>query len=605
MPSRDRHGSIDKSTISAPFPVIPSTSPLPPQPQRVIKALFSRNARRLGEISFEAGEFFHVVGESRHWYEVWNPAARVGGMVPRDHFQVLEKSDSINRSDLVWCGLEEQNRRNGKKKKAIHPNHQNGMYNTLYGVVLFDFQAEREDELDAFKGEYIVVMAHCNYEWFVAKPISRLGGPGLIPCSFVNVRDPNTGRSIDGRKAGLPAVEEWKKMARGYEEKSIPLAQIPEALRGAILPYNTASSAYSPMSVPAPPPPPPPKLNEAESRHSTRKICTAGVESYLFSENHYVYLVHTVLTSNRHQFFYRSYADFYRFHLALLAQFPREAGQHDQPRTLPYLIGPDDDASEEVAMERLADLNSYLKELCELPRNILEHPVMEMLFGVRDTDIEVGGILMRSSHDSGYEEERRGSEEKRRGSEEGRRGSGERRGKEMERRERSERENDWNERARERARERKEREREKARRERERERVREREREKEAEREREDDRDVRTNRERARALFEDSVEDKRMTQVKPNDRTSRRERKMGEAVKVKIMHEEDIYVVRLLDVTYNGLEEKLEESIGHLAATSAMWWRHPDNGLLVPLEGDEDLKFALQEDATKLVVYVE
>ena len=49
----------------------------------------------------------------------------------------------------------------------------------VYGVVVYDFKAERPDELDAKEGEAIIVIAQSNPEWFVAKPITRLGGPGL------------------------------------------------------------------------------------------------------------------------------------------------------------------------------------------------------------------------------------------------------------------------------------------------------------------------------------------------------------------------------------------------------------------------------------------
>lgn len=62
---------------------------------------------------------------------------------------------------------------------------------------MYDFKAERPDELDAQAGEAIVVIAQSNHEWYVAKPISRLGGPGLIPISFVQVRDVLTGELVD------------------------------------------------------------------------------------------------------------------------------------------------------------------------------------------------------------------------------------------------------------------------------------------------------------------------------------------------------------------------------------------------------------------------
>ena len=101
----------------------------------------------------------------------------------------------------------------------------------VYGIVQYDFNAERPDELEAKSGEAIVVIAQSNPEWFVAKPIGRLGGPGLIPVSFVEIRDITTGRAVDDpqmavQQAGVPKVEEWKRIALNYKETSIELGKI-------------------------------------------------------------------------------------------------------------------------------------------------------------------------------------------------------------------------------------------------------------------------------------------------------------------------------------------------------------------------------------------
>jgi bud emergence protein 1 len=101
----------------------------------------------------------------------------------------------------------------------------------VYGVVIYDFKAERPDELDAKEGEAIIVIAQSNPEWFVAKPITRLGGPGLIPVSFIEIRDMTTGQPVPDpleavQKAGVPKVEEWKKMAAEYKNGSIPLGKL-------------------------------------------------------------------------------------------------------------------------------------------------------------------------------------------------------------------------------------------------------------------------------------------------------------------------------------------------------------------------------------------
>jgi bud emergence protein 1 len=74
------------------------------------------------------------------------------------------------------------------------------------------------------------VIAQSNPEWFVAKPIGRLGGPGLIPVSFVEIRDMTTDTAVSNaqdaiKRAGVPKVEEWKKMAADYKNSSITLGK--------------------------------------------------------------------------------------------------------------------------------------------------------------------------------------------------------------------------------------------------------------------------------------------------------------------------------------------------------------------------------------------
>ena len=103
----------------------------------------------------------------------------------------------------------------------------------VYGVVMYDFKAERPDELEAEAGESIIIIAQSNPEWFVAKPIKRLGGPGLIPVSFIEIRDMNTGQAVADTqeavaRAGVPKVEEWKRLARNYKDTSIPLGKVSE-----------------------------------------------------------------------------------------------------------------------------------------------------------------------------------------------------------------------------------------------------------------------------------------------------------------------------------------------------------------------------------------
>jgi bud emergence protein 1 len=64
----------------------------------------------------------------------------------------------------------------------------------------------------------------------VAKPIARTGGPGLIPISFVEIRDPLTQQPVADvqavlRAGGIPKVEEWKQQTAKYKKESIPLGR--------------------------------------------------------------------------------------------------------------------------------------------------------------------------------------------------------------------------------------------------------------------------------------------------------------------------------------------------------------------------------------------
>lgn len=225
----------------------------------MIKALYDYQPEpgNTQELAFSKGDFFHVISreDDLDWYEACNPlipSAR--GLVPVSFFEVIGKNerDSGGSVDL-------------HKKKESHdsgfsdrgpaqfssPDHTPTQLQhspstlrmstlgkassaMVYGIVQYDFQAERPDELDAKAGEAIIVIAQSNPEWFVAKPIGRLGGPGLIPVSFIELRDMQTGQAVSDpleavKRAGVPRVEEWKKMTAEYKNSSITLGKIDSA----------------------------------------------------------------------------------------------------------------------------------------------------------------------------------------------------------------------------------------------------------------------------------------------------------------------------------------------------------------------------------------
>nr|2RQW_A Chain A, Bud emergence protein 1 [Saccharomyces cerevisiae] len=103
---------------------------------------------------------------------------------------------------------------------------------SLYAIVLYDFKAEKADELTTYVGENLFICAHHNCEWFIAKPIGRLGGPGLVPVGFVSIIDIATGYATgndvieDIKSVNLPTVQEWKSNIARYKASNISLGSV-------------------------------------------------------------------------------------------------------------------------------------------------------------------------------------------------------------------------------------------------------------------------------------------------------------------------------------------------------------------------------------------
>lgn len=226
---------------------VPATDPC--NFTQVIRALYDYEARSSQELSFSRGDFFHVIGreEDVDWYEACNPALPDAcGLVPVAFFQALgrtERDSAQSDGSRPHTATKNPDHDSGySESSSMQPipsaqpsNHRSSKSigktgAMVYGIVMYDFAAERADELEAKAGEAIIVIAQSNPEWFVAKPIGRLGGPGLIPVSFVEIRDMATDKAIVNpsdaiKQAGVPKVEEWKKMAAEYKNSSITLGK--------------------------------------------------------------------------------------------------------------------------------------------------------------------------------------------------------------------------------------------------------------------------------------------------------------------------------------------------------------------------------------------
>ncbi|KAI8889537.1 hypothetical protein K501DRAFT_320241 [Backusella circina FSU 941] len=373
--------SVVKNQIST--PVIQQSVQTP---KKVIKALYDYQAQSPNELSFARGDFFLVTGRENDsaYYEAFNPITNSRGIVPAQYFQLLEKHEKA---------MVESARKPEPEAMSPPATPKN---QPLYGIVLYDFQAERSDELDAKAGEPIIIIAQSNAEWYVAKPIGRLGGPGLIPVSFVDIRDATTGRTVKSivQSPSFPNVEDWKKQTQGYEASSISLGKLDKQLQDMSIyeeeEHNRSDDildSYG-MSHLAN------DVQQYEQQPLKRRdedivVVSAFIDSHILEGDQYWFIVFARLSNHRHRVLYRLYEDFYDFQINFLQEFPAEAGKLDRERILPYMPGPLETVDDEITADRANDLSRYCEELLRLPRYLSESVwVQDQLFGIHEGDIE-------------------------------------------------------------------------------------------------------------------------------------------------------------------------------------------------------------------------
>jgi len=349
-------------------------------------------------LSFSAGDFLHVVGREKDhdWYEACNPLRNERGLVPVKYFEEVGKTvrDSGDSSRSITSTTHDSGYAEGSTPPTVTSaprmsssaarGHRptpslSKMAGGIYGIVSYDFHAERPDELDAKEGEAIIVIAQSNPEWFVAKPITRLGGPGLIPVSFIEIRDMTSGKPVEDpvaavQKAGIPRVEEWKKMAADYKNTSIPLGTVSTSGVGSLQQGMDRLSVQQPSGQ---------QNGFGHQRQQSNSYATqqqqnlfapvrASVPRYLFADDKFHFIVECRLSNGTHWDLSRIYEDFYELQITLIHAFPEEAGQTEhKARTLPYMPGPVKFVTDNITEGRRSNLDEYLRDLLRLPQHIV------------------------------------------------------------------------------------------------------------------------------------------------------------------------------------------------------------------------------------------
>ncbi|KAJ5580881.1 hypothetical protein N7450_007182 [Penicillium hetheringtonii] len=404
-------------------------------PKKVIKALYDYSPEpNSQELAFSKGDFFHVISreDDSDWYEACNPLIPdARGLVPVSFFEVIGKNErdsgdsaDIHKKDHHDSGFSDRTPVPDSSPTKFAPFRMSalgkGQGAMVYGIVQYDFQAERPDELDARAGEAIIVIAQSNPEWFVAKPIGRLGGPGLIPVSFIELRDMQSGQAVTDpleavRRAGVPKVEEWKKMTAEYKNSSITLGKIESGPGGGSGGNGGVVAVTTGMD----------KMSMSQSSHMSQNgdpygyhqrnaskgtlasqghmsqtpqqayqppllaPIAASIPRYCFDNDKYWYIIEAKMEDGRCWELSRYYHDFYDFQIALLTQFEDEAGNRGRPRTLPFMPGPVTHVTDAISNGRRQNLDEYIKKLLSMAPHIARCQLVRQLFAPRQGDFEI------------------------------------------------------------------------------------------------------------------------------------------------------------------------------------------------------------------------
>ena len=416
-------------------------------PREVVQAVRAYIAQIPGQISFNKGDFFYVVSRpNSDTIEIKDPVKSLRGSAPANCFKFFEKpqrthtstssssnSSSQHSSTQNGAGVgfhksyqstksfhsQQSQQAQVPNPSARHASSSSGKHvsplPSLYGIVLYDFHAERPDELSIMTGDSLILCAHHQHEWFIGKFLDKIGEPGLVPVSYVRLYDVNTkvpynepSQTIIDR-VHLPTVEQWKMVKNRHKASARTVgpassnpgsrvnssgdmrAQMGRQSRQKDSLSSTASSLSQGSYIPG--------QNKPVANISTASASTAraslyadevSIESFSSTNGKYWFLVRVVLSDRSTRCLCRYYEDFFNFHQQILAAWPREGGKFDtkdhKERIIPFIPGPVMDVNENLCHRRMIDFDNYLKSLRDLPVHISKSVLVNSFYDLWDGD---------------------------------------------------------------------------------------------------------------------------------------------------------------------------------------------------------------------------
>lgn len=102
--SLNGHHKESHLSITSPLPALSKPRSAIQPPKKVIRALAPYKASAPQELSFEKGDFFHVINDAGHgqWYEAHNPMSGARGLVPCSCFEEFAKGGTMYGSSIAF-----------------------------------------------------------------------------------------------------------------------------------------------------------------------------------------------------------------------------------------------------------------------------------------------------------------------------------------------------------------------------------------------------------------------------------------------------------------------------------------------------------------------
>ncbi|KAJ1820202.1 bud emergence protein 1 [Coemansia sp. RSA 2675] len=319
-------------------------------------------------------------------------------------------------------------------------------------VALYDFDAANSNELTLREGDIIMVVAQSTDDWIIAKPIQRGGPPGLVPASYVQMRDSASGAPITDLRAYLSrgnlrlrTATEWERklqelrVSRSTASTASANSDVTTATAALIdrtgSPVSSHDGDHSPTprsSVGSTLPAPGLALKKTRTRALTSssstssiadrssfrqpskgrqpsggssqlqssenfppfhvdEVASVSVPTFICKDGAYLFQISLQFRSGDERNLYRGYDDFIYCRNQLHDLFPKETSPLKLARFSMHsssMVYLND----VIAERRRSDIDEYVNGLLGMPEDVMNCAVVQRLFGSR-----VGSNLNRQS----------------------------------------------------------------------------------------------------------------------------------------------------------------------------------------------------------------